>query len=136
MRVLERESGEKTFLRIFRGLTDASEAEITAAMKRLAMTLPTVGVVTGRGERNIHQTGDVIHSFGVIGISVMLDEPRFDEEISLDNEIRGYYILLLAEMRSPFTLEQRVNWEKYVARGGNLIILSEPNRGEVMDCVG
>lgn len=38
----------------------------------------------------------------------------------------------LQEMRSPFTPEQRVNWEKYVARGGNLIILSEPNRRDVM----
>ena len=137
VRVLERESGEKTFLRIFRGMDRMpKEAEITAAMKRLAMKLPIVGVVTGHGERNIHQTGD--RNYTAFGedrhFRYALMNQGFDvKEVSLDNEIpEEINILLLAEMRSPFTPEQRVNWEKYVARGGNLIILSEPNRRDVM----
>lgn len=99
------------------------------------MKLPTVGVVTGHGERNIHQTGD--RNYTAFGedrhFRYALMNQGFDvKEVSLDNEIpEEINILLLAEMRSPFTPEQRVNWEKYVARGGNLIILSEPNRRDV-----
>ena len=77
------------------------------------MKLPTVGVVTGHGERNIHQTGD--RNYTAFGedrhFRYALMNQGFDvKEVSLDNEIpEEINILLLAEMRSPFTPEQRVN---------------------------
>jgi ABC-2 type transport system permease protein len=59
VRVVQRESGEKTFLRIFDDQSVfPSEAEITAALKRLAMPLPKIGFVSGHGERDSHKQGD------------------------------------------------------------------------------
>lgn len=137
VRELERESGEKTFLRIFRGMDRMpKEAEITAAMKRIAMKLPTVGVLTGHGERNIHQAGDRNYtSFGEDKhFRYALMNQGFEvQEISLEKEIpEEINILIVAEMRSSFTPVERENWEKYIARGGNLMILSEPGRGSIM----
>lgn len=137
VRELKRESGEKTFLRIYRGMDRMpKEAEITAAMKRIAMKLPTVGVLTGHGERNIHQVGDRNYtSFGEDRhFRYALMNQGFEvQEVSLANEIpEEINILVVAEMRSTFTPKERENWEKYVARGGNLMILSEPNRMDVM----
>ena len=48
IRVLERGSGEKTFLRVYEdNQKHPHEREISAAMKRLVMDLPKVGFVQG-----------------------------------------------------------------------------------------
>ena len=59
VRLIERESGEKTFLRVYDDMRKfPGESEITAALKRLVMELPTVGFLTGHGERDINKEGD------------------------------------------------------------------------------
>ncbi len=137
VRVLERESGEKTFLRTFNDMMHhPGETEITAAFKRLAMRLPKVGFLTGHGERNIRQDGDRNYSAFTKDkkFRYALMNQGFDvAEVSLEREVpEDVNIIVVAEMRSPFTPEEQVNWDKYVARGGNLLILSEPKRGDVM----
>ena len=61
VRVVERENGQKTFLRFydFGGFRmGPGEAEISAAIKRLVMRLPHVGFLKGHGERSIYKEGD------------------------------------------------------------------------------
>lgn len=60
IRLLERESGEKTFLRVYEdNQKHPHEREISAAMKRLVMSLPKVGFVQGHGMRDVWKTGDL-----------------------------------------------------------------------------
>lgn len=140
VRVLERESGEKTFLRTYNDMMHhPGETEITAAFKRLVMKLPKVGFLTGHGERNIRQDGDRNYSAFTKDkkFRYALMNQGFDvTEISLEREVpEDVNIIVVAEMRSPFTAEEQANWDKYVARGGNLLILSEPKRQDAMSSV-
>ncbi|WP_018338973.1 MULTISPECIES: Gldg family protein [Butyricimonas] len=139
VRLLERESGEKTFLRLY---NDASihptESEISAALKRLVMTdLPTIGFLTGHGERETDRPGD--RNYCMFTHLPMLRQALvnqgFDyQDVTLDREIpEDISILVIAEMREPMTEAERVYFDKYVARGGNLVIIGEPGRQEVMN---
>ena len=59
VRLLERESGEKTLLRIFDdSYIYPREGEISTAMKRLVTKAPKVVFLTGHGERDIQRAGD------------------------------------------------------------------------------
>jgi len=137
VRELKRESGEKTFLRVFNDIMHhPSETEITAAFKRISQKLPKVGFLTGHGERCIQKFGDRDY------FTFAWDKPfrqsllnqGFDvEEVSLDKRIPSdIRILVIAEMREEMSAEEKVNLDKYIAEGGNLMILSEPNRSEYM----
>lgn len=137
VRVLERENGEKSFLRMFHDPKKyPNEAEITAAFKRLVMQLPKVGFLTGHRERSISVIGDRGYNFAWEKTSrYALINQGFDvEEVTLDREIpEDINILVIGEMRDDMTEEQSKNLEKYVDRGGNLFILSEPRRSEQME---
>lgn len=138
VRLLERESGEKTFLRVFDDMWhQPSEAEITAAFKRIVMELPQVGFLTGHGERDIKKEGDrdynmftwekpFRHSLINQGFEV--------KEVTLDEEIpTAVQILVIAEMRRNLSETEKFNLDTYIARGGNLLILTEPKRLEYMN---
>ena len=59
IRVIERENGQKTFLRLFNDIPKhPSETEITTALKRFLVKSPKVGFLIGHGERSLHSTGD------------------------------------------------------------------------------
>ncbi|MCB6974359.1 MULTISPECIES: Gldg family protein [Butyricimonas] len=136
VRLLERENGEKTFLRVFNDMyREPGETEITAALKRLVMKLPKVGFLTGHGERDINQVGDRGYNFAWFkSARYALINQGFDiAEVNLDREISADIdILVVAEVRHEMDDTQKENLEKYIARGGNLFILSEPKREEYM----
>ena len=137
VRLLERESGEKTFLRIYNDLyKHPFEPEITAAFKRISQKLPKVGFLTGHGERGIYKSGERDYQAFTIDkpFRNALVNQGFDvEEVSLDQEIPSdIRILVISEMRSELTPQQKANLDKYIAEGRNLMILSEPKRSEVM----
>ncbi|KIO46007.1 MULTISPECIES: Gldg family protein [Porphyromonadaceae] len=140
VRLLERENGQKTFLRVFDDMmVFPGETEISAAFKRLVMKLPKVGFLTGHGERNTERQGDRDYS------SFTQDKPfryslinqGFDfENVTLDKTIpEDVNILVIAEMRQPLTAEEQANLDNYIARGGNLFIVGEPKRQEIMNPV-
>src|SRR5207245_2696958 len=59
VRLLQRDSGQKVFLRMFNDMQHyPSESEITAALKRIVMKLPTVAFLSGHGERSMAGVGD------------------------------------------------------------------------------
>jgi ABC-2 type transport system permease protein len=138
VRLLERESGEKTFLRMFDDpIRYPGETEISAALKRLVMELPVIGFVTGQGERDYNNTGDR----GYFRFSqdkpfrYSLINQGFDgKEIRLNEDIpERINILVIADMRSAFTPDEQSHLDAYIARGGNLVILGETHRQEVMN---
>jgi ABC-2 type transport system permease protein len=138
VRLLERESGQKTFLRMFDDMQRyPGETEISAALKRLVMELPVVGFVAGHGEREFNTEGDRGYS------RFSRDKPfRFSlvnqgfdvAEIGLEQRVpENVNILVIADARNPFNPIEQENLDDYIARGGNLVILGETRRQEIMN---
>lgn len=139
VRVIERENGQKSVLRLYNdNEKHPSETEISAALKRFIVKSPKVAFLTGHEMRDIHKTGDrdynqfaenqyFRHSLGNQGFDVVnlsLAEQEVPEDID---------IIVIADMKTPFdeTENERIN--KYIARGGNMFILGDARRQEVMN---
>lgn len=141
VRHLKRANGKESFLRVYDDMQRLpTEVEITAAFKRLVMDkLPTVGFLSGHGERRSDAEED--RGYNMFAqektFRYALINQGFDfENITLDKEIPAHIrILLIAEVRKPFTPSEKTNLDQYIARGGNLIIAGEPGRQEFMDPV-
>lgn len=138
VRTLVRESGEKSFLRVF---DDAqvfpSEAEISAAMKHLVAELPKVGFVTGHGERDCHKTGDRDYNKFALEktFRYSLINQGFDFNVlTLDNPVpQEITILVIADVRSPYSEQHLENLREFIDRGGNMLIAGEPGRERVVN---
>ena len=138
VRLLERENGDKTFLRIYDDpYTHPMESEISAAFKRLTMKLPTVGFVTGQGERSSQQNGDREYSVFTQDKTFrysMINQGFDFKNVTLDQTIpEDIDILMIAEMKRALTEVEQENLKQYIERGGNLFIVGEPKRQEVMN---
>jgi ABC-2 type transport system permease protein len=135
VRLLERESGEKTFLRIYNDLgRHPEEREITAAFKRIAMKLPTVGFLQGDGERDIDNAGDRGYLFLTkdIGTRASLINQGFDvKAVNLSQVAQvpsDINILFLADLNKDLSAVSKEKLDRYIARGGNLIIAGDVDR--------
>lgn len=139
VRVLERENGQKTFLRVYNDrIRVPSESEISAAIKRLVMDeLPVVGFVTGHGERDSKSTQDR-------GYKTITQEKTFRysminqgfdfKEIDLSTEIpHDVNILIIAEPRQAYGTEELAILHQYIARGGNMMLAAEPGQEEIFN---
>lgn len=140
VRQLQRESGEKAFLRIYDdGQRDPTEAEITTAMKRLVAETPKVFFLTGHGERSVMKAGDrdyytfakspaFRHSLINKGFEVndlfITDSSEIPDDVS---------ILVIADLQSDLTEDELQKIERYVRRGGNMIIAGEPGNVQRMN---
>ncbi|OFY44224.1 MAG: ABC transporter [Bacteroidetes bacterium GWF2_40_14] len=138
VRTLVKESGEKTFLRVFDDMqVTPSEAEITAAFKRLVMDLPEIGFVKGHGERECIKAGDRDYSIFAQErtFRYSLINQGFDyAEVNLDNEVpETVNILVIADVKSDLSPIQQSNLNKFIAKGGNLLIAGEPERQSFMN---
>jgi ABC-2 type transport system permease protein len=138
VRTLVRESGEKTFLRVFDDMQVVpSEAEITASFKRLVMELPEVGFVKGHGERDCIKSGDRDYNLFAQErtFRYSLINQGFDfTEVTLDKEIpQAIDILVIADMKSSLNAQEQSVLDKFIERGGNLLIAGEPGRQAYMN---
>ena len=132
--------GSATFLRLYNDMfVHPMEAEVSAALKRLIMEVPKVACLTGHGERDMNNVGDrdyyafaknptfryalVNNGFDVIAY-------RMTEGEEIPEDIR---ILVIADVKQPLTESELEKIDRYVARGGNLLIAGEPGRQEVMN---
>ncbi|WP_303180504.1 Gldg family protein [uncultured Butyricimonas sp.] len=140
IRVIERENGQKSYLRFYYhgGWKESPmEGEISAAFKRLVMDVPTIGFLTGHGERDINREADReykrISSDRNIRSSMV--NQGFDiEEVRADQAIPdSINILVISELRSPLSEREKVHLDAFVDRGGNLFILGGPGRQELMN---
>lgn len=116
-----------------------SEREISAALKTMLAVPVRVGVLTGHGERSISRRGDGDYSvfamrreyrnsminqgFDLVALT-LTDEGGIPDEMD---------ILLVADPRMPLSeAEQRV-LDAFVARGGNLMILTDAGHQEAVN---
>ena len=139
VRVLERENGRKVFLRMFRDMwIYPSEAEVTAAIRQLVDDdLPVVGFLTGHGVRNSEKAGDRDYRYFVqerVYRRALINQGFAIENVNLEDEIpEQVNILVVADMQTALSQEEMEALEKYIARGGNLIIAGDVGRAPVMN---
>ena len=138
VRQIVRENGEKAWLRIYNDMQRfPSEKEISAAFKRMVMDLPKVGFVEGHGERSYSGGKDRDYSAFANdkGFRYALENQGFDvAKVTMDQQVpEDINIIVISDMREWFTPEQEANLQQYIDRGGNLFILGEPKRRDVMN---
>lgn len=139
VRVLERENGRKTFLRVYDDMQRVPmESEISAAIKRLVMDeLPVVGFVSGHGERNSNSTQDR-------GYKTITQEKTFRysminqgfdfKEIDLSKPIpENINILIIAEPRQAYNDQELSNLHAYIASGRNMMLAGEPGQEAIFN---
>lgn len=137
VRMLERDNGQRVFLRIFDDMLKyPSEAEISAALKRLVMELPVAGFLQGHGERGFDPRND--HSCSNIAM-----QPNFRQSIvnqgfdfttvTLGGDIpENITVLVVSDIRTPLSAEELQRLRSYMDRGGNMVLLGDVNRCETM----
>lgn len=136
---LVRESGERAWLRTYDDPMNPfpTEAEISAAMKRMTLEVPKIGFVEGYGMRSIHDTktrGYYFFAYKKDFRQALVNQGFETVEINLEKGIPAdVNILTIADMREPFTENEEQVLADYIARGGNLYVLGEPRRREVMN---
>ena len=141
VRLLERDNGEKTFLRVFDDIKRFPfETEISAAFKRLVMELPLVGFVKGHGERDCIREGDRDYNRFAQDkpFRYSLINQGFDfTEVTLDKPIPEQVdIIVIADMRSPMTENERANLDAYIARGGESIDSRGTSSSGIYESIG
>ena len=138
VRQIVRENREKAWLRIYNDMIRfPTEREISAAFKRMVMKLPVVGFLSGHGERSYNSDKDRDYSSFANDkkFRYALMNQGFDVEyVTLDKPVReDINIMVIAESREPLTEAEDAILDQYIARGGNLFILGEPRRRDVMN---
>lgn len=140
VRLIERENGQKNFLRVYDDMQrQPSEKEITAAMKRMVVPAVRVAFLSGHGERDIDRKGD--REYYVISQDITYREALinngFDSyKLSLTREGKipeNTDILIIADVRKPLEKGELEAIQRYIDKGGNLIIAGEPDRQEIMN---
>ena len=138
VRVFKRDNGKKAYLRIYQdNFVHPFESEITAALKTLVDKSPMVAFVTGHGERGCGDYSDK-------GYAAFAQNPSFRnslinqgfqvEEVTLDQPVpENVDVLVLSDLKSSLTAEEFANYNAFVERGGNLIVLGEPKRQAYMN---
>ncbi|MFA5712693.1 MAG: Gldg family protein [Bacteroidales bacterium] len=140
VRTIITESGKKTFLRVFDDMeVTPSEAEISAAFKRLVMPLPQVAFLTGHGERSSGRLRDRDYNKFAQEkpFRYSLINQGFDfSDIELNQPVpQEIDILIISDLRSPLTPQEMELLENYIDRGGNLIVAGEPSSREYTNAI-
>ena len=140
VRVVERGSGEQARLRLFDDMEyHPSETEISAALKKMLVTPVKVGVITGHHERSTTKKGDQDYSlfathgrfrYSMINQGFDLTELDLKDMNDIPNNIN---ILLIAEMRSSMSPKEEEIINRFLERGGNMMIMGDVGREEVMN---
>ena len=140
VRVIERGSGEKARLRLFDDMFHhPKEAEISAAMKKMLVDPVKVGSLVGHGERSIQKGGDRDYSIfatrhrmrnSMVNQGFDVVEVNLSETKDVPENIN---ILLIPEVRQPLADEELAAIDRFVERGGNLVILADVGRQAVMN---
>ena len=138
VRVLTRDNGRKAVLRIFEDSNVyPSETEITVAMKTLVGRAAVPAFVTGHGERSAFDDGDMGYGTIVsrrVARHALINQGFAPREISLETPVPiDVDILVISDVKSPFSEVEMANYQKYIDRGGNVLILGEPRRQHNMN---
>lgn len=137
VRVIRRKSGEEARLRLFNDMTHhPSEKEISSAMKKMIKDPVKVATVTGHGERSIKRRSDRDFSlFATNGQlrNAMVNQGFDMEEVVLSEGIpENINILFIPDPVSALSDEDMSAVDAFVERGGNLMILTDSGRQDVI----
>ncbi|MBB4043518.1 ABC-2 type transport system permease protein [Bacteroides reticulotermitis] len=141
VRVIERENGQTAFLRLYNDMMKVpGESEISVAFKRFTTKLPVVGFLTGQGEPRITGEGlsrdytmfadtkDFRQSLVNQGFDVLPVSVSDDQDIPANIDI-----IVIADMNRALTEGEQEKLDKYIARGGNMLIAGRARKDEVMN---
>lgn len=138
VRQITRESGEKEWLRVYSfGYPRPDEAEISAAIKRMVMKLPTLGLVQGHRERDIYT--EVPYGYSLVGnqkkASFSPWNQGFDvKPVTLEQPIpEEIDMLAMIDPRSGLTPEEETVLQAYIDRGGSLFFIGDVDHREVQN---
>lgn len=129
---VERDNGDYVYLRIFNDpIRFPSEAEISAALKRLVMKLPNVAFLTGQEEPSI--TGERNRDYTIFANSkyfrYSLVNQGFDvEERTLlkdKNNLENIDVLVIADPQRAFEKWELEQLYRYIDAGNDVIIAGE-----------
>jgi ABC-2 type transport system permease protein len=108
-------------------------------MKKMLVDPVKVGALVGHGERSIKKGGDRDYSIfatrqrmrnSMVNQGFDVVEVNFQESKDVPENIN---ILLIPEMRQAMTDEELLAIDRFVERGGNLVILADVGRQEAMN---
>lgn len=138
IRVIECADGKRSILRMFDDMEKhPSETEISAALKRFLVKSPKVAFATGHDMRDIHKKGDRdYYRFAEnLHFRQSLVNQGFDiATLSLEQAVpQDIDIVVLAEPKTQLTEAEKTHMEEYIRRGGNLFVLGDARRQEVMN---
>ena len=129
----------KPALRLFDDMEyHPSETEISAALKKMLVTPVKVGAITGHQERSTTKRRSGLLTFATHGrFRYSMINQGFDlVELNLKdmNDIpSNINILLIAEMRSSMSSKEQEIIDRFLERGGNMMIMGDVGRQEVMN---
>lgn len=135
--LLERENGQKAFLRMYDDQGKyPSEAEISAVLKTMISKSPRIAFLGGHGERSIHDRSGVNYtSFTTVldsrGALINQGYTPCTLTLSTGGDIPADIdVLVIADLRKALTDDELIQVKRYIERGGNLVVLGEPHRPE------
>mgnify|MGYP002536284753 FL=1 len=134
--LLERENGQKAFLRMYDDQGKyPSEAEISAVLKTMISKSPRIAFLGGHGERSIHDRSGVNYtSFTTVldsrGALINQGYTPCTLTLSAGGDIPDIDVLVIADLRKALTDDELIQVKRYIERGGNLVVLGEPRRPE------
>ena len=138
VRKIELEEGPFVHLRMYDdGGVYPFEPRMSAAFKKLIMKLPKVGFVTGHGERNINDLGargyHKLTQEKTFRYSLLNNGFDFTESALSKPVDETVDILVIADSKMAFSEEELKNLNAYIDRGGDLLIVCDLNRQDVMN---
>lgn len=131
--VLERENGQKAYLRAFNDTRRLpSEKEITTVLRGFVQHVPRVGFLTTRTTRSIiTRNNEDYYTLADEGDRFSLVSQGFSlESVSVDKDrtciLDSLDILMVTDPKEPYTEEEMAVLIEYVRKGGNLILAVKP----------
>jgi ABC-2 type transport system permease protein len=138
VRTFEVDSLPKAYIRMFPGELSPypGETEISTALTVMLDGPVKIGFISGQGERDLEGTGDKDYG-GFPNArdtrSTLINRGFYPETLELDEPIPADIdIIVIADMKVPFSKEEFKRIESYVERGGNMVINTDINRKEQM----
>lgn len=132
--------GKRSFLREYAGEMDPNpgEAEFAAAIKRLLVTPPKIAFLSGNNERSIDRAGDKDYQGSTVALTVRksLINQGFDiVQLTLEQEEVPADIaaLIIADPKKAISPEKVQRLQRFIDRGGNLLIAGEPGRQSLLN---
>ena len=141
-RTIELADGQLAYLRLYNDIMKVpSEIEISIAFKRFTTRMPKVGFLSGHGEPDIATEAPYARDYSIFANSKVfrhaLINQGFDcEKVSVSgkNDIPQYIdILVVADLEIPMTPEEMDKLNRYVERGGNLLIAGKARKSDIMN---